>query len=332
MKSSVKDRTSAWQKIANAGKRLADIDYWTYRLKWNYYPAFRIAGKAPLHVDIEVTDACNLRCIMCVQGSGMIINTGFIEPELAYRAIDECAENGVYSIKFNFRGEPMLHRSLVDFVAYAKKRGILEVQFNTNGLPADRGKIEELIHAGLDRIIFSVDGATRETYETIRVGGNYDKLVANIETFLEIREKEKRVKPFIRVQMVKYYGAEKEAEQFVRQWTAKKVDNIAVIEKQDRDLKNGYPLRNGKRPVGRKFCEQPWQRLNINRDGKVLMCCGDWDRKTVVGDFTSQTIREIWNSDVLKAYRAQIRKGNLDAIPACKTCFRPATYRWEGEG
>ena len=136
-------------------------------------------------------------------------------------------------------------------------------------------------------------------------------------------------KPFIRVQMVKHYGAENEVDQFIDYWTSKGVDNIAVIEKQDRDNKEGYPLRDGKRPIGRTFCEQPWQRLNVNRDGKVLMCCGDWYRKVVVGDLKDQTLKEIWKSRKLRSLRSKISKGMLDKIPSCSSCFRPTTYRWE---
>jgi len=310
-------------------KRKFDFKFWIYRFKWNFFPKLRIVSTAPLHVDVETTDACNLRCRMCIHGLGGVKDTGFIDPELAYKVIDECGRLGVYSIKFNFRGEPLLHESLVDFVSHAKKRRIMEVQFNTNGLITNEMRSASLVNAGLDRIIFSVDGATKETYENIRIGGSYDKLISNIDAFLEIKRRKGLTKPAIRVQMVKYYGAEKEEKEFVKLWNEKGVDNIAVIEKQDRDVKNGYPLKNGKRPIGRAFCEQPWQRLNVNRDGKVLMCCGDWERKSVVGDLRRQTLEEIWKSEIMREMREKIRSGRLDEIPACRTCFRPTTYRWE---
>ncbi len=328
-KKNIVDRTGIKGYVNNIVKRGRDFRYWLYRLKWNYYPKFRILSNVPLHVDIEVSDACNLRCIMCVHGIKGVPNAGFIEPTLAYKAIDECAELGVYSIKFNFRGEPMLHKNLVEFVRYAKNKGVLEVQFNTNGLPANRKKVEDLVDAGLDRIIFSVDGATKESYEKIRVGGDYDKLIRNIETFIKVKKQKGVKRPFIRVQMVNYYETEREVEQFINFWKGRGVDNIAIIENQDRYVEDGYPFRDGKRPIGRRFCEQPWQRLNINRDGKVLMCCGDWNRKTVVGDYYKQSIEEIWHGATLNRLRDKIRKIELDDIPACRTCFRPTTYRWK---
>lgn len=328
MASSVKDITLTRQKLVNLRNRGLACRYWLYRLKWNYYARFRIVPSAPLHVDIETTDACNLRCVMCIHGMEGVQNTGHIDPALAYKAINECAKLGVYSIKFNFRGEPLLHPNIVEFVRYAKEKGILEVQFNTNGLPANEKKLEALIGAGLDRIIFSVDGATKSTYEKIRVGGEFEKLIKNIETFIKIKRDRHLAKPFIRVQMVKYLGAEKEVDKFINFWTTRGVDNISVIDKQDRDNKDGHPLKDGRRPIGRCFCEQPWQRININRDGKVLMCCGDWDRKVIIGDFHKQSIKEIWHSNKLRELRKKINKLELDDIPACRTCFRPTTYRW----
>jgi wyosine [tRNA(Phe)-imidazoG37] synthetase (radical SAM superfamily) len=53
--------------------------------------------------------------------------------ELYKKGIDECAENELYSIRLSWRGESTLNPKLVDMIAYAKKRGIKEVSFITNG-------------------------------------------------------------------------------------------------------------------------------------------------------------------------------------------------------
>lgn len=329
MPSGIANRTSFAACLRNALKRGITLRFWWYRFKWNVFPALRLVSGQPLHVDIEVTDACNLRCSMCVHGTQGVPDAGFIESGLAYKAIDECGRLGVYSVKFNFRGEPLLHPQLVDFVRRAKEAGIIEVQFNTNGLPTDAKKIESLIRAGLDRIIFSVDGATKESYERIRKGATFEKLVENIRLFIALKKKLRHTRPFIRVQMVVDDGNRHEVNRFIAFWKHEGVDNIAVIEKQDRSKTSGNPLRQGREPVGRGFCEQPWQRLNINRDGKVLICCGDWNRKTVVGDFSVQTIAELWRGEKFQDCRSKIRKGRLDDIPACSSCFRPATYKWK---
>ena len=49
-----------------------------------------------------------------------------ISESLCYKIIDQAAEMNVPSIKFNWRGEPLLHPKLCDFIKYAKQKGILE--------------------------------------------------------------------------------------------------------------------------------------------------------------------------------------------------------------
>ena len=88
-------------------------------------------------------------------------------------------------------------------IKYAKDKGILEVQFNTNAMLLTEKISERLIEAGLDRIIFSLDGMTKETFENIRGGANFEKVVNNIKSFINIRNEMGGKKPCVRIQMVK---------------------------------------------------------------------------------------------------------------------------------
>jgi len=64
-------------------ERRFNLQYLLYRLKWKYYPRIGVLSRFPFHVDIETTDSCNLRCVMCVHGQGKAVNTGFIDKEFA---------------------------------------------------------------------------------------------------------------------------------------------------------------------------------------------------------------------------------------------------------
>ena len=55
-----------------------------------------------------------------------------IDINLAKKIIDQAAEIGVYSIKFNWRGEPLLNPKLPELIYYSKKKGIIETIINTN--------------------------------------------------------------------------------------------------------------------------------------------------------------------------------------------------------
>src|SRR4030042_2174044 len=133
-----KRKKSAVEEIQRWGKDSQKFK--NYRIEWNKAANEDYLPKHPLHADIELSDACNLRCKMCVHGLGGVKNVGFMEENLAIKLIDQCAKACVFSIKFNWRGEPTLHPFLPKAVKYAKNKGILEVQINTNGLPPEKNK------------------------------------------------------------------------------------------------------------------------------------------------------------------------------------------------
>ena len=110
-------------------------EYIQYRRDWKTAAETDFLPLKPLHVDIELADVCNLRCEMCAHGLGTVNKTGFMDKALVNKLIKECAELGVSSIKFNWRGEASLNPYLPEAIRLAKSEGILEVAINTNGLP-----------------------------------------------------------------------------------------------------------------------------------------------------------------------------------------------------
>ena len=254
---------NSWKRrissVAEWIRRGFDLRYLIYRTKWNFVADHDYVTSFPLHLDIETTDACNLKCVMCVHGTTGVPETGRIDVAFAKSLIDQAVAGGTQSIKFNWRGEPALHTGLEELVAYAKKKGILEVQFNTNGIPFTRERIQALIEAGLDRVIVSIDGATKETYESIRIGATYERLMNNVRMFYELRTQLGRQRPFIRVQMVRMRDNESEVQQFLEMWKVI-ADDIAIKEVTDRG-QGGHFHVGDQVAVGRRRCNQPWQRM-----------------------------------------------------------------------
>jgi MoaA/NifB/PqqE/SkfB family radical SAM enzyme len=308
-------------------KRGFDPAYASYRLKWNSAAKYGVLFDFPLHLDIEVTDACNLRCIMCVHGYKKGLETGLIDLSFAKKIIDQGVENGLYSLKFNWRGEPLMHKGLEELVAYAKEKGIIDVQFNTNGLLLTDDRIENLIKAGLDRIIFSLDGASKEIYEKIRVGGNFERVVSNIMKLYEKKKEKNSITPFVRVQMVRMKDNKDEVDTFIKTWRPY-VDDIRISDVTDRG--QGEQLAVGDQiAVGRKRCPQPWQRLVISREGDALMCCGDWFKEQIVGDAKTRSVKEIWKGVKMNSMRNIQREVRLNDISPCDKCFVKESYVWK---
>lgn len=287
--------------------------YREYRKKWYEYPKKAIVNEFPLHLDIESTNACNLRCPMCGRNF-MTEKIGYMDWKLYKKIIDEGAEHNLPSVKLNYRGEPLLHPKLVEMVKYAKDSGIIEVQFNTNGLLLDEKKASELIDAGLDRIIISFDGATKETYEKIRVGSNYDIVVSNIKRFVKMRGERGLKRPCLRVQMINMEETRNEIDSFVKMW--KPIANkLGIITKRERDPKRKDMSYRKAFP-----CPQIWQRMMICWDGEVRMCCGDWFGEIVVGDANKDNLFDLWHGETYERMRELHSRGEFNKIPVCARC------------
>jgi len=254
---------------------------------------------------------------------------GFFDYKLYKKIVKESAQKGLSSLKLNIRGEPLLHRRLVDMVAFAKENGILEVMFNTNGLLLTPQKTRDLVEAGLDYLIVSIDGATKETYERIRVGGNFNVLKRNLEYFIQYREEKRLNKPLIRLQFVEMQENTHEVEQYLAMWHDK-VDVMTCNRYSNRGCgaeRKAFDMVS----IGRANCYHPWRRLSINWQGGAQMCCGDWNSLCVLGNVNEQTIYEIWHSERFNDYRKKLIARQLDKIPCCKDCPELASYIWEKE-
>ena len=159
--------------------RQADPRFREYRRRWIEAPASFTVMPFPIHLDIESTGVCNLRCPFCATTTKTWgpDAPGYMKLETFQRIIDEGAAEGLCSIKLSFRGEPTLHSQLAEMVAYAKQKGILDVYFNTNATLLTEALVHQLIDAGLDRISISFEGITKEAYEAYRAGAKYDKVI-----------------------------------------------------------------------------------------------------------------------------------------------------------
>src|SRR3990167_7344252 len=82
----------------------------SYRYGWNMRPAQMVADNAPLAVDVELSNGCNFRCVMCQQSENWLQrkDEAFMSWETLREAVSQCKEIGVYSMKVNWRGESTL--------------------------------------------------------------------------------------------------------------------------------------------------------------------------------------------------------------------------------
>jgi len=298
-------------------------NYGEYRKDWKEQPQTCIRdtilgpemlqrGITPLCIDIETAAICDLACPFCFR-EYYATPDKLIDSDFCFKLLDQAAELGVPSLKFNWRGEPLLHPKLPDFIAYAKRNGILETIINTNATMLDKNKARDLISAGLDFIIYSFDGGTKETYEKMRLGrfkkNSFEQVYDNIRQFSSIRQEMGSALPYTKIQMIMTQETFDEKEQFFSLFSDC-VDDVSVsqyterggelkdIDKDTRKIYEQALVEHGlpsgtpymKDPHGqlliskvRKPCEQPFQRLLVTYEGRVGMCCYDWGATHPVG-------------------------------------------------
>jgi len=288
--------------------------YGKSKLRWPWL--FQL-NRAPVGLGIEVTNSCNLKCIMCHR-KVMTREIGFMD----FDVFKECARQGIEMgvkmiVPFNY-GESLLHPKLVDMVEYVKSlsKDTL-VKINTNGMLITKEYARALVNAGIDEITFSLEGCTKESHEEIAVGSNYERVLANLMNLIDMKKENE--KPQIRVCMVRMEETAPQMKQFIRKWQPL-VDTITI-----HDVNTGYGTlkdrRVEKRPLERKVpCRELWLKLQILWNGDVTVCCIDYDGKLKIGKIPNDSLSELWSGRRLQRMREVHRRREFEKIPICNKC------------
>jgi MoaA/NifB/PqqE/SkfB family radical SAM enzyme len=158
---------------------------------------------SPTYLQIEPVGQCNLRCQMCpiqFRHDGPPYGPpAFMEYEVFTRLIDQLPR--LEELHLQGLGEPMMHPRFADMVCYAARKGI-RVTTNSNLTLLNAKRAERCVTSGLDCIHISIDGATSETYERIRVRARLARVLRNVEMLLEARARLGSQRPLLRLVMV----------------------------------------------------------------------------------------------------------------------------------
>jgi radical SAM protein with 4Fe4S-binding SPASM domain len=294
--------------------------FYVYRYRFNAYPAkFRI-GKYPLDVIAEASNTCNLRCSMCFQSdlALSVLKTTEV-PLMAMdtfkKVVDECARHRIPALKLSWRGESMLNKHFTEMIRYAKARGILEVTSLTNGTLMDERICREIVDAKLDQLIISIDGFTKETYEKIRIGADYDAVLSNLKNLIDIKGKSR--KPFIRLQYTESQINRHETAVFYEYWK-NRIDEVSISYCQD----FGSPQKNNPNnvPIYQYCCQQPFQRLVVMTDGTVCICATDVVGSISIGNVRDMSLKDLWNCRKINEVRQLHKTGKYYLNSMCRIC------------
>jgi MoaA/NifB/PqqE/SkfB family radical SAM enzyme len=266
----------------------------------------------PEIVQIESTNICNAKCVFCPRDD-MERRQGIMDMTLFRKVVDECAALGIEHVRMHNYGEPFVDRQLVEKVRYAKQAGIPQVGMISNGSLITEAAARGMIDAGLDAINISVDASGKDVFESTRIGLKYDKVIANIERLVRIRAESGKRRPKLILSFVRQNNSAEE-QAFIREWS-QIADKIHIT-----DLHNWAGTLNAKSDVNFP-CYRLWLTFTVLWDGRVSMCCADFDGRHVFGDLRTQSIAEVWNSPLYRAARRQHLESGGPEI--CRSCDLP---------
>jgi len=302
----------------------------------------------PPIVHIENTNRCNLKCVHCPQSDLSKIpnyKPKTIETHIVDKAIVEVGEhNGI--LRYTPDGEPLIQReSFIYQIAHAFNSGIKCISLNTNGLLlVDKGHydlinfINDLTEPIKLIIEVSLDALYKSTYEAIRKGSNYEKVMLNIFLLLDVI-KQHKLQDQIKVvtSIVNLIDQSRELEICNRNWGKDKIDfedycgevyqgfkrfwEPIVDKVLIRNFADTKGLVGQKKQCDSKFrrpCVVPFTRIVVDYDGNIRFCPDDWKKESVIGNIENMTIKEAWQSDKMK----QLRENHLNE----KFCDTPCDY------
>ncbi len=272
----------------------------------------------PLYMNVEPTNACNLRCRTCsIDGSR---KKGMMEMGLFHDIIDQAYACGTYEVALFLGGEPLLHQNLPDMVAYVASKG-MEARIYTNACMLTEERSKALIDSGLNFLGISFDGDRKEDYESMRIGANYEEVLDNVTTFLKVKKEKGKAKPYVSLLMLKMLDnpSQEISPEFEQRFAGLPIDELTV--------RNPHNWRGEKGDIelagrGQHYfpCQVFWSAMSVAWDGRVVGCSADLNGTTIFGDLHDQTIMEIWNGEEMVRHRRLLKQKHYRELPLCAEC------------
>jgi MoaA/NifB/PqqE/SkfB family radical SAM enzyme len=162
------------------------------------FNALRGIGLRHLVIRMDTINLCNLRCKMCYYSFDYKRKKEQMDIALFSKIADEVFAKTRF-LYLSCATEPLMNKEFAEFLRVTGKYHVPFTSFCTNGQLLRRDVIQACIDSRLSEIIFSIDGASAETYEEIRRGGRWDRLLNNLNVLAAMKREAKSGTPVVRV-------------------------------------------------------------------------------------------------------------------------------------
>ncbi len=312
-----------------------------------------------LWVMLDVAERCNLECSHCAfvawrndMGKNEIISEEMID------RLDREVFPYVSRATLSTFHEPLVAPSrLMKLLECCRRNQVSFVDMTTNGLLLSEKVARDLMTSGINLINFSVDGASEETYQRVRVGGTFAQFKEKLELARRVR-REMGARDLVKFRFTCCMMCSNvhEAEALVDlaieneiDWVelrvAMKADNVPMPsedllcncptladeafararKKADaHGLKLDLPpssdeIRASNRPRPRYTnCMYPWYNAVITPKGEIFSCCM-WHGSDRLEEMRSQPFEKAWNGEHFRKLRREMESGTLSR-KGCQDC------------
>lgn len=306
----------------------------------------------PRRLVLELTNRCNLNCVMCGRNSANFLPTEF---QMEWLDRFEPIVDQVEEVTLMGWGEPTVHPHFADFLHWAHSHG-LRKYFCTNGMRLD-SLFTDIFEQHVDIIAVSLDGSTPQSNAQIRRGADFDRItnaIIHINQYKEQNHLEFPYTNFVFTAMRKNIdqvpdmvrlaakcgmnelkvvfltafdeAAEKDSLYNDMEHT-KAVLNEAIKEAQRLNINLKIPHLRGEDPAGEqmhKTCYVGWRDFFMGSDGYVRPCMSTAQKLFHIDQYHS--FEEMWNCEAYQKFRANVNK---DSMPnTCKNCYQSSFANW----
>lgn len=302
----------------------------------------------PDKLDIEPNNDCNFKCNHC-QVTHWDKQRVHLDIDHFHEVVKQFPH--LTRVKLQGMGEPLLNKDLLQMLEYGDEHGI-SMRYISNGSIMTQALAEKLVRMSRLGITFSMDGASKEVFEKIRIGGRFEKVCRNIKTLTDQRGGAK--KPLMSINTVVSMDNHETLPDLIslahelglttvgfqlsltdwgksdmaRFTESMRVDRdaqslaTAIEEAQKRAEALGVELiLHQPEPFSAtRRCPWPWESAYIASNGDVVPCCVIADSDTVkMGNIFESSFKQIWNSSQYQELRHRIR--TMDIPSYCRGCY-----------
>lgn len=271
----------------------------------------------PISLSIEPTNYCTKKCLMCPNGD-MTRGRGYMDLTLFKKIVSQSIDY-VWEYGLNMMGEPTLHRDLKRMVEYIKSRKA-RVTLYTNMNYQKDSITEWIVKNCVDRVVVNVPANDQKLYQKIVENGDYDLLFHNLAQIKKIKKR----KPVV---VISYLVMKANENQYSKDIIKlKDYADYVLVDKIHDWIGNDKiaSLKTIPRKVDLvKKCTNIWTTIAVLWDGRVAICCRDYEGKTILGDMNKEKISTIFNSMKMKQFRKEYRTSSF-----CKSCYNDRSFQF----